>query len=191
MKTPLRFQITEYDCGSISLINCITKLFERNEIPVELIKSINTYTLDCYDQNGELGKRGTSREAVKFLSRWICDYANNHSFGLKLKYLSGSEVTLEAVEKCIRAGGVVNFRTYQQGEHYVTITAIDDENVYIFDPYYLPQNSYKNTKNIEIIFDKPFDYNRKVKKQHFIKNTKTEFSLGPTEKREAVLFNRV
>ena len=51
---------------------------------MELIKSINTYTLDCHDQNGELGKRGTSREAVKFLSRWICDYANKRKNSLIL-----------------------------------------------------------------------------------------------------------
>lgn len=38
MKTPLRYQITEFDCGSVSLINCIVFLFEREEIPAELIK---------------------------------------------------------------------------------------------------------------------------------------------------------
>ncbi len=46
MKTPLRYQITEFDCGSVSLVNCITYLFEREHIPAELIKAINTYTLD-------------------------------------------------------------------------------------------------------------------------------------------------
>lgn len=75
MKTPLRYQITEFDCGSVSLVNCITYLFEREHIPAELIKAINTYTLDCYDEHGNLGQKGTSREAVKFLTRWICDFA--------------------------------------------------------------------------------------------------------------------
>ena len=54
MKTPLRHQITEFDCGSVSLINCIAYLFERHEIPAELVKEISTYTLDCYDKDGNL-----------------------------------------------------------------------------------------------------------------------------------------
>ena len=80
MKTPLRYQITEFDCGSVSLINCIVFLFERNEIPAELIKAISTYTLDCYDEFGNLGQKGTSREAVKYLSRWISDFSKRHQF---------------------------------------------------------------------------------------------------------------
>ena len=50
MKTPLRFQITEFDCGTVSLQNAFSYLFERKEIPAELIKAIHKYTLDCYDE---------------------------------------------------------------------------------------------------------------------------------------------
>ena len=40
MKTPLRFQVTEYDCGTVSLYNAISYLFEREEIPAQLLKTI-------------------------------------------------------------------------------------------------------------------------------------------------------
>ena len=42
----VRFQITEYDCGTVSLHNAISYLFERETIPAELVKTISMYTLD-------------------------------------------------------------------------------------------------------------------------------------------------
>ena len=34
MKIPLRYQISEYDCGPTSMLNAVSYLFEREEIPV-------------------------------------------------------------------------------------------------------------------------------------------------------------
>ena len=188
MKTPLRYQITEFDCGSVSLLNCITYLFERNEIPAELIKAISTYTLDCYDQYGNLGHKGTSREAVEYISQWITNYSKMKDFGLKCTYLKGEEVTISEIKNCIKHGGCVNLRTYQTCQHYVTITDIDDDYVYIFDPYYLSEDNYKNNKYISNDNINPFKFNRKVKMERFDSSSKKEFSLGPIDKREIVLF---
>jgi len=190
MKTPLRYQITEFDCGSVSLVNCITYLFKREEIPAELIKAINSYTLDCYDEKGNLGQKGTSREAVLYLSRWITNFSESKNFGVKCEYLSGSDITLEKITECIKNGGCVNLRTYQGCEHYVTITKIDKHFVYIFDPYYYPESHYSKDKFIDYVSDKPFSYNRKVKIERFLSERKSENALGPVEKRECVLFNR-
>ena len=49
MKVPLRFQITEFDCGSVSLLNAFSYLFDRENIPALLVKEVHKYTLDCYD----------------------------------------------------------------------------------------------------------------------------------------------
>ena len=188
MKTPLRYQITEFDCGSVSLLNCITYLFEREEIPAELIKAISSYTLDCYDEKGNLGQKGTSREAVQYISRWISNFSESKDFGIKCNYLSGEEVTAAKIETCINKGGCVNLRTYQGCEHYVTITNMDKEFVYIFDPYYYPEEHYKNNKNIKGVLSEPFRYNRIVKREHFLSERKVESALGPVDKREVVLF---
>lgn len=64
MKVPLRFQVTEFDCRTVARINGIIYLFDREEIPAELIKGISIYTLACYDEKGKLGNGGTSREAI-------------------------------------------------------------------------------------------------------------------------------
>ncbi|MSR90321.1 hypothetical protein [Inconstantimicrobium porci] len=52
MKNKLIYQRSEFDCGTTSMINAISYLFDREEIKPEIIKAIYNYTLDEYDQNG-------------------------------------------------------------------------------------------------------------------------------------------
>lgn len=190
MKSPLRYQITEFDCGAISLTNCLIYLFEREEIPAELIRNINLYTLDCYDEKGNLGQKGTSREAVKFISRWITDYSKNRDFGVKFQYLEKDKVSLDVIEKCLKKGGCVNLRTYLECDHYVTLTGVDKDYIYLFDPYYEPVEDYKDDEFVEINYENPFKYNKKVKKERFTSDKKLDFALGPVELRECVLVTK-
>ena len=39
MKNPLHYQISEYDCGPTSMLNAIIYLFDRDEIPPEVIRN--------------------------------------------------------------------------------------------------------------------------------------------------------
>ena len=75
MKIPLRYQVSEYDCGPTSLLNALNYLFQREEISPELIRNIMLYSLDCYGSGGAPGKRGTSRMAMMFL-RYPCGRAS-------------------------------------------------------------------------------------------------------------------
>ena len=74
MKNPLRYQISEYDCGPTSMLNAISYLFEREEIPPEVIRNIMLYCLDCYNEERVAGKCGTSTAAMMFLSNWLCGF---------------------------------------------------------------------------------------------------------------------
>lgn len=38
MDNPLRYQMTEYDCGPTSMLNAVSYLFRRDEIPPELTR---------------------------------------------------------------------------------------------------------------------------------------------------------
>lgn len=38
MKVPLRYQNTEFDCGTTSFINALAYLYDREDFPVELLK---------------------------------------------------------------------------------------------------------------------------------------------------------
>ena len=188
MKNPLRFQVTEYDCGTVALQNALSYLFEREDIPAELIKFISLYTLDCYDKNGKIGQGGTSVEAMNMLCRWINDYCNKYDFGINCIHLEKQQVDLETIRNCIRKKGCVLLRTYLEGDHYALITDVDDEYIYIWDSYYLSENYYGKEKDIIIELNEPFKYNRKVKIDRFDSLIKKDFSLGPYEKRECVLF---
>lgn len=191
MKTPLRYQITEFDCGSVSLLNCITYLYERDEIPAELIKAINIYTLDCYDEFGNIGQKGTSRDAVKYITSWLVKFSETKDFGIKCKYLEKDEVDLKQIKNCLKHSGCVNVRSFLDGEHYLTITDIDQDYVYFFDPYYENTVAEEDKGIVEIISENPFKYNRKVKLDRFLSKKKLNYALGPIKYRECVLINRI
>ena len=172
MKTPLRFQITEY------------------EIPALLVKQIHKYTLDCYDKDGHLGNGGTSREAVDKLSTWITKNADENDFNVKCEHLVFEDVNYDNISKCIEEGGVVLVRVWQTTEHYVIITKIKNTKVYIFDPYYLDKNYYNRDRMVKIVLNKPFSHNRVVSIKRLFSETQKDFSLGPAKDRECVLINR-
>lgn len=190
MKIPLRFQITEFDCGTLALQNAISFLYERETIPADLIRAVSTYTLDCYGEDGKLGDGGTSKEAMNLMTTWIEGYAKRNLFDIHCERYTDKDVTLSLIRICLAKKGVVLIRTYQVGEHYAIVTHIDDEYVYIWDSYYLDEDYYDPDNKVTIIFDKPFDYNRKVALDRFVSEIKKDFALGPIENRECVLFSR-
>ena len=190
MKVPLRFQVTEFDCGTVSLINAFSYLFDRENIPAELIKAIHRYTLDCYDELGNLGQGGTSREAINKLTHWITRYANSKDFNVKCERLEFDDVNEINIRRCLDENGVVFARSWQTCEHYIIITKIDEECAYIFDPYYLETTEYDKDDEVKIILNKPFTHNRKVTIHRLFSENRKDFSLGPVEKRECVLINR-
>lgn len=191
MKNPLRFQVTEFDCGTVSLLNAFTYLFKREEIPVSLIRAIHLYTLDCADENGVIGAGGTSKKAINKLTKWITNFANNNDFKIKCERFEGKDVTLDKFINCLNYDGCVFIRCWQEVEHYVIITKIYNGHVYIFDPYYLDKKEYSHDKDIKIILNKPFTHNRKVTLKRLFSEYKKDFSLGTTESRECVLISKL
>lgn len=191
MKVPLRFQITEFDCGTVSLLNCFSYLFDREEIPAELVKAINKYTLDCYDSLGNIGQGGTSREAIDKLSHWITKYSNTKSnLNIKCECLEDKEISLNKIESCLKNNGVCFIRSWLYDEHYIIATKIKGKYIYIFDPYYLDVTSYKDSQ-VKIILNKPFTHNRKVTLKRFLSEERKNFSLGPVNGRQCVLINKI
>ena len=162
MKIPLRYQVSEYDCGPTSLLNALNYLFQREEISPELIRNIMLYSLDCYGSGGAPGKRGTSRMAMMFLSNW-----------------------LDALVDALHRNGVAVVRLYLDGEHYVLLTGEKEGRVYLFDPYYLPDGLAET--EIENTTDHPFHYNRIVPFSYFNRETQAPYALGSEAEREAVL----
>jgi predicted double-glycine peptidase len=153
MKIPLRYQITEFDCGPTSLINAFSYLYAREELPADLIRAITLYTLDEYNHTANAG--GTSKEAMSFLSKWLTSYASDNKFNLVCKRYEKDEVNLNEVRNWIDDKGVLIVRLIQENEHYVILTSIDDKYVYLFDPYYFEPSHYDNDSKVDIIYDEP------------------------------------
>ena len=110
MKNPLHYQFSEYDCGPTSMQNAISFLFEREEIPPEVLRNIMLYCLDCYSSEGVPGKSGTSCAAMMFLSNWLNSMGDLGILPVKSRYLSGKEVYLgneSYVNDALRRGGAV------------------------------------------------------------------------------------
>ena len=86
MKTPLHYQMTEYDCGPITVMNAIIYLFEREQIPPDLIRNIMLYCLDGYGAEGAPGKSGTTRAAMMFLSNFLCSFGRTGQLETSSRY---------------------------------------------------------------------------------------------------------
>ena len=91
-KTPLDYQITEYDCGTNTLLNALRYLFKRSEISPEIYKYIMQYTLDKSNTCGEIGKGGTSVYALEFLCNWLNENAKNKGMNIKCKSILKDEI---------------------------------------------------------------------------------------------------
>lgn len=188
MKNPLSYQTTEYDCGPTTMMNAISFLFEREEIPPDVIRYIMLYCLDVYNDQGEAGKRGTSCMAIMFISNWLSQFGKAKNFPIKTEYITKEDVFIGQTSKIVlglQQGGVVVVRLYYEEEHYVLLTGIDNEYVYLFDPYYRTQSFEE--EGIELIKNAPMKMNRKVPFSYFNKENKEIYALGPKEAREAVI----
>ena len=188
MKNPLRYQISEYDCGPTSLLNALSFLFEREEISPEVIRNIMLYSLDCYEKGGTLGKRGTSRMAMMFLSNWLDGVGHTGILPISSRYLRGQSVYMaknSPIVEALHRNGVAVVRLYFEGEHYVLLTGEKDGRVFLFDPYYLPPCLADAA--IVCTLGHPMAYNRIVPFDNFNQETSTAYALGYEAEREAVL----
>ena len=85
MKIPLRFQITEFDCGTVALQNAISYLYDRENVPAELIRAVSIYTVNCYDERGNLSESGNSKTVTDSMTKWVDEFINKYGFGLSCK----------------------------------------------------------------------------------------------------------
>lgn len=187
MKNPLHYQISEYDCGPTSLLNALMFLFKREEIPPELIRNIMLYSLDCYGGEGMMGKNGTSRMAMMFLSNWLDGFGKTGLLPISSAYLRGKNVFVghdSLINDALRRGGVAVVRLYYEVEHYVLFTSEAGEKILLFDPYY---NETIDDESVIVTLDNPRSHNRIVDFAAFERDTEKIYALGDFAKREAVL----
>lgn len=188
MKNPLNYQTTEYDCGPTTMMNAISFLFKREEIPPEVAKCIMQYCLDGYNRRGEAHKSGTTDMAMNFLAHWLNQYGKVCKFPIHCENLNGKDVFLgkfSKVTECLQQKGVVVAKLMLGCWHYVLFTGLDGEYVELFDPYYR-QKPYE-AEGVVMVWDEPKRYNRKVRISVLNDTGKGIYALGNMDLRECVL----
>ena len=190
MKSPLMYQLTESNAGETTIYNCISYLFDREEMPLEFVKIMSAYSVGCYDDLGRLENKTFCENLLFFTASWLSDYAKEKRIPLVAKYITKDDVNLLEIRKCLLAGGCVDLKTERKGKHYITITKMDDMYIYAFDPYYKAAGAFAPVLGVEVVNDKPFIYNRKILIEKFISEKPLEYTLGIEKFREAILFYR-
>ena len=188
VKVPLRYQITEYDCGPTSLLNAVSYLFEREEIPPEVVRNIMLFCLDSYGADGFSGKSGTSHTAMQFLSHWLDGFGQTGRLALSSAYLSGREVELgqnSRLRDALLRGGAAVVRVDFEGWHYILLTGIRGEDVYAFDPYRI--DGPLPVDGVQATDEYPERYNRVIPARLLSRESVAPYAFGPVETREAVL----
>lgn len=194
MYAPLHYQVSEYDCVPTALINGISYLFQRREIPPMVIRHIFLYCLDTVGKNARFGIGGTSRYAVQLVGNWLNSY-KIRSFSVQTGFLKHDQVNLKkngTIRKCLDQGGVAlcNMLLTKTEEHYVMIIRMDSKWVYCFDSY--RRSHVRGMKgNVEVL-ENPDGRspNLRIKREWFEQDQNKRFCLGPTSLREGLLLLR-
>ncbi len=189
MKNPLRYQTTKYDCGPASLENAVNFLLEREKIPPAILKGISLFCMDQDNSRGELSKGGTSRMAMEHFCVWLNRYHAVHGFPVHCEFITGSDVCIEEnskIVRCLQSGGAAVVRVWLGCDHYVLLTGIDQQYVFLFDPYFR-EKAFRN-KKIRMIHDQPKKMNRKVSIELINSEGTGAYEMGRKESRDAALF---
>ena len=191
MKVPLRDQITNYDCGPTSILNALSRLFQREEIPPVVMRHVISCSMDWFDDAGNLGRRGTTHAAMRHVADWLRQVGELGMMPLVCRYLTGEAVTLapgSGLRDALDRGGCAVAFIDLDGWHYVLITAVEGNDVYVYDPWRLPEPF--PVPDVKTDYDHPYDYNRIVPFSRFESTDVHPYSFGPYETREAVVLER-
>ena len=194
MYVPFHYQVSEYDCVPVSMINAVSYLFHRNEIPPMVIQHIYMYCMDTVSRDARFGIGGTSKLAVRLLGNWLNSYKMK-KFSVCTEFLDRERVNLKTggqIHTCLEEGGIVlcNMLLTPREEHYIMITAIEDEWVYCFDSY--RRMSVRGMRgNVKVLkSDDGRASNLKIKKDWLGQTDINRFCLGPFHIREGLLIWR-
>lgn len=209
MRIPFRYQATEFDCVPTTFINAIQYLFSRNEIPPEVIQKIMLYSLDTVNKNGEHGRRGTTRWAIRLILQWLESFTDNKFSFKKCDYLTKKQVHLKKgneIMACLNNGGVALVRvctgkTPDAPFHYMLALGVDERDadwLLFFDPYYRERPfTGENKKYLDWVIDKGDKgdkrhkgENLRIKRERLDSYEYAKYSMGPIEERECCLLER-
>ncbi|MCI1984550.1 MAG: hypothetical protein LKJ47_07265 [Bifidobacteriaceae bacterium] len=138
-KTPLIYQATKYDCGPTTVVNALRFLYSREELDPELLTETYARTLDDFNEEGELGKYGTSHQAIRNVIRYFHAYGLGSGFPIDARAVRGEDVVMRpgaAAYDAIAHGAAGIARVWHAGHgHYILLSGVsEDGRLLAFDP---------------------------------------------------------
>ena len=191
MKSPLRYQVTQYDCGPTTMTNAILYLFEREEIPPDLVRHIGLCTLDSYDRNGHCGMCGTTGAAMRYFGTWLNELRFAGLLPAESMYMEKEEVWFgpgSRLSETLRAGAAIVLHVFHEVGHYILVTQESGDLVFAFDPYY--RGNEVRREGVRPVFDHPFSHNILLPRDVLNDTCRDFYSMGETETREALVIRR-
>ncbi len=177
-QTPLIYQPTRYDCGPTTLINALRYLYSREELDPALEVAIYQRTLDDFNEQGELGKQGTSHQAIRNVIRYFDGYGSATGFPIHAYLLNGDSVLFRpgsAILAALADGAVGVARVWHNHDgHYILLTGIEDGRILVFDP-----SATEDTLDADriVAVDQPYRANRSVIPEVFNVNRMANYAL--------------
>jgi len=136
MKVPFRQQLSGYDCVPTTLINGLSYLFSREEIPPFVVHRVYKESMDIE------AFRGTSSRAIQELGFLLSNYQEKRykKFAVEAEYLCCNQVHLRQNSKiirCLNANGVALLcvHTTDNNWHYILGFKLEGEWIHCYDPY--------------------------------------------------------
>jgi hypothetical protein len=121
-----------------------------------------------------------------FLSSWLNRFGEIKHFPIYTSILEPNEIHIgqnSAIAVCLQQGGAAVVRVMLDGGHYVLLTGIDDDWIYLFDPYY---DNCSYSDGIEVISDTS-GANRRVRRDIFNFTDDRDYAFGDISLRECML----
>lgn len=201
MKTPMRVQVSEYDCVPTSFVNALAYLFKRQEIPPVVLQRVYMLSLDCMFHTNEQG-HGTSALAIEFIANWLTEFRSDKfkHFRVKAEYVAGDKLNLSQGNKlvtCLNSGGVGVLSVKHFGNYWHEILALSSKDrwLYAFDPYPKSPNLQKSNKSGCYEFLVPEGPHKPNLRIHYdwldVLSDRHPFRLGLCIQRGGVLISRV
>ena len=191
MKSPLRYQATQYDCGPTTITNAIMYLFEREEIPPDLVRHIGQCTLDSYDREGHCGMYGTSGAAIRHFGAWLNELRYAGLLPIRSSYLDREMVYFgpgSVISKALRDGAAIVLHVFHDEGHYILLTGETREGILAFDPYY--RGNEVRRKGVIRVDDEPFSHNLIIPGIPLNDSGRDYYSMGEIAAREALIIRR-